>query len=265
MNRDVVLLDVNGTLVPSGSMAVADGSLSVVREAAAALRGRFEVGLCSDSPLAALDAFGRGALGLPAAFPVVAENGNLVRVGGPPQVRVAFPGLAEARAVLGEANGWRRRLPSRLSPEFGGAPVPAGAWAFGSGRQASISLFADADAVTRSAEAVRAWARSRNHVVSTDPAPRHGFLGVHPYSRLRAGKAAALTELAASGRGVVMVGNSESDWVPPESGVRCGFVADAHIPPGIRASAWAVARSPGAAGAAELLLGLARTSIERSG
>ncbi|MFC6093130.1 hypothetical protein [Saccharothrix lopnurensis] len=259
----LVLLDVNGTLVPAGATEVDRGALAGVVEAVEGLRGRAQVGLCSDSPLRSLRDFGT-SLGLAEGFPVVAENGNVTRIGGVTRVRVPFPGLAEVRAVIaGTAteHGLRRRG-EQESPEFGGAPVEPGVWAFGAGRVASVAVFAEGSFVEAAGRRVAEWAADRAPL-AVDSSPAHGFLGVHPYPVLRSGKAAALTALAEAGWEPVMVGDTMSDWVPPGTGVRCGFVGGALVTAEVRAAAWALARSPGAEGVAELLRRIAEEADER--
>jgi predicted mannosyl-3-phosphoglycerate phosphatase (HAD superfamily) len=238
---DMVFLDVNGTLLPVGASTgpVTDGGggfAAVVRDLQAM---GVRVGLCSDSPVEQLRAFGcLIGLGGPGTFPVVAENGNVLAVSREPRLLVSFPAAAEIRATIaGLAKSYDlRQVADVVAPEFGGRPLAEREWAFGANRRASVSVFAPAEFI----EAAGAVLADRElwDGVSVDVSPRHRYLGVHPYPLISVGKGRALTALAGAGHRVLMVGDTPADWVPAETGVRCAFVAGAVLPAYVRAAAW---------------------------
>ena len=237
----MVLLDVNGTLLPSGTSAgtvtrAGSGFASAVGDLHAA---GVRVGLCSDSPLEQLQVFGSViGLGDPGTFPVAAENGNVLAVGSEPQLLIGLSAAAGIRAtIVGVAASYGlRQAADAVAPEFGGSPLGDREWAFGANRRASVSAFGPAEFIAAAGAALTDRARWAG--ISVDASPRHRYLGVHPYPLINAGKRRALTALAGAGHHVLMVGNSLSDWVPPENGVRCAFVADPALPAYVCASAW---------------------------
>jgi hypothetical protein len=254
---DLVLLDVNGTLVPSrparppsrdevDRLAVA---LAPVRDAGIA------VGLCSDSPLERLRDFGHHiGRGAPGTFPVVAENGNVVDLG-TPRVTAPFPWRTAVRSLvtrLARERGLVRGA-DVSAPEFGGRPVEDGAWAFGADRRASVSVFGPRDLVAEAGPYLTGWARDNAVEMSVDCAPRNGFVGVHPYAPTTTGKRRALGVLAREGHRPLMVGDSAADWAPPASGVRCAFVGGTTVPARILAQAWYVSGRPEIDGVIDIL------------
>jgi hypothetical protein len=248
---DAVLIDVNDTLIPSGAGHVPGApAWTRFRQVVAGFRhtGR-AVGLCSDSPLDQLRSFGRD-IGLGGDFPVVAENGNVVAVDGTVRVRAPFPELSEVRAMvvdLGRELGLRQHEDA-VAPEFGGRRPDGESWAFGANRRASVSVFGPPRLITAAARRL-----AERPGLAVDVGVQDTFLGVHPYPDLRGGKARALRRLAADGHRIVMIGNSGSDWVAPDSGVRCGFVGNADVPAAVREAAWAISPLPCLDGVLDLL------------
>ncbi|WP_030559922.1 HAD family hydrolase [Streptomyces aureocirculatus] len=254
----VVLLDVNGTLVPHDTPGPPLPRIAarLARAVALAHEAGVSVGLCSDSPLEQLRAFGHHiGLGPPGRFPVVAENGAIVAWDGRLRPKRPFPHRAAVRAVVSRralAAGLRQSQ-DVVGPEFGGGRPPGDAWAFGANRRSSVSVFAPPDLVTVWARYLTCWGRRAGVRLAVDAAPRHSYLGIHSCVPLRSGKRRVLAELARAGHRVVMVGDSPADWVPPGTGVRCAFVADANVPAAVRAACWHAATRPGAAGVVEVL------------
>ncbi|MFH8797248.1 hypothetical protein [Streptomyces sp. NPDC017941] len=254
----VVLLDVNGTLVPHDTPGPPPPRTAdrLARAVSLAHGAGVCVGLCSDSPLEQLLALGHHlGLGPPGRFPVVAENGAVVAWDGRLRPTRPFPHRAAVRAVVSR---WARAAGLRQSedvvgPEFGGGRPPGDAWAFGANRRSSVSVFAPPDPVTAWARSLTCWGRRAGARLTVDAAPCHSYLGVHSCVPLRSGKRRVLAELARAGHRVVMVGDSLADWVPPGTGVRCAFVADANVPAAVRGACWHAAARPGAAGVEEVL------------
>jgi hypothetical protein len=253
-----VLVDVNGTLVPSESTRRVDpGAWQRFRAVVTGLRAEgITVGLCSDSPLEELREFGHViGLGPPGEFPVVAENGNVLDL--TDSVRVLAPFAARRRvsllvARLATAGGLVRQRDT-AAPEFGGARPGRHGWALGAHRRASVSAFAPAEFVCTAAGRLRRWATENDIELSVDASPHHGFLGVHPYADRYSGKRRALRMLADEGHAPIMIGDTTADWVPIGGGVRCAFVGNAEVPASVRAAAWACSARPELEGAVDLL------------
>lgn len=231
----IVLLDVNGTLFPDES---ADGTIDpVVIEQLTEISGLLKakgvsLGLCSDSPVDPLQDLAH-RLGLDGV--VVAENGNLVVHDGKKVTVRSLPDIAECRRIIEEiaAREGFVRTDDMLSPEFGGVPLDSGdRWAFGKGRETSVSVFGPAKLIEALGQEI-----GGNDQISVDCSPEYGFFGIHP-GRYKENKGKTL-ELVRKGRPtVILVGNSMSDWVPPQTGVQCAFVGDARISEEVAAQAF---------------------------
>jgi hypothetical protein len=253
-----VFLDVNGTLLPATGPRIGEASVwARFRVLVGLLRDAGMVtGLCSDSPLESLRAFGQAVgLGEPGGFPVVAENGNVVESGGTVRILTPFPARTRVRTFLvrlARSHGLTQR-PDLLAPEFSGAAMDGGSWALGLHRRASVSIFAPPPYITAAAGSLLDWAAKERIELSVDSSPQHSFLGVHPYAERWSGKSRALAGLAGRGHQLFMIGDSVADWVPPGLGVRCGFVGGAEIPYAIRSAAWARSAKPDLEGVLELL------------
>ncbi|OKJ99768.1 hypothetical protein AMK26_27635 [Streptomyces sp. CB03234] len=254
-----MLLDVNGTLVPSlpGPPPDAAAFAPVARLARLLGSAGIRVGLCSDSPLEQLWAFGRVVgLGTPPGFPVVAENGNVVAVGGAVRVMTPFPARQRIRTEVAAVASAHRlvRAEDATAPEFGGVPPARHAWAFGANRRASVSVFGPPEFIGAAERHLTGWAVRHRVDMSVELGPDRTYLGIHPYARTRLGKRRALARLAREEhRHVLMVGNSPADWVPDAPGVTCAFVGDADIPDDVREAAWYVSGRAGLDGVVDIL------------
>ncbi|MEU3711140.1 hypothetical protein [Streptomyces catenulae] len=254
-----VLLDVNGTLVPSVPRrgAPAPETSGAFRHAVREVRAAgIRVGLCSDSPVEQLREFGRAiGLGPPATFPVLAENGNVV-AGERIRVLTPFPGRDAVRAQVAECadrHGLRHGGELR-APEFGGTPLPPGAWGLGANRRASLSVFGPVPFVAAVERHLTRWAARNSVTLAVEPSPARTYAGIHPYAPIRLGKRRALAGLAAEGlRDVLLVGDSPADWIPGVPGVRSAFVAGAALPAEAEAGAWHRSREPELAGVLDIL------------
>ncbi|MBC2874261.1 MULTISPECIES: HAD family hydrolase [Streptomyces] len=243
----VVFLDVNGTLVPSEPGVPPEAfSLRCFRGLVRRLTSLgVAVGLCSDSPLEQLWEFGvRIGLGTAPEFPVIAENGNVVAVGGAVRVITPFPALPDLRAEVTRtavAHGLAR-VGDVAAPEFGGRPPFGREWAFGANRRASASVFGAPDFIRDVRQRVTEWCAENHCDISVGVGPDGSYAGIHPYARVELGKRVALAELAARDpmERTLMVGNSLADWVPGVPGVGCAFVADTAVPQYVRDAAWYV-------------------------
>jgi hypothetical protein len=227
----LVFLDVNGTLLPSDSRDghVPDSDVALLRAGVATVRQRgWQVGLCSDSPVEQLRAFGR-RVGLGEDIPIIAENGNCIAYGDRLVVlRSLAVGQLKSR-VVAIAHGLGMPVPEGdvVAPEFGGPVIRSrgSIWAFGANRITSLTVFGPRRLIGRLGEVIAA--RPDRGV---DCSPDAGYFALHPDGDFRRGKHVTLSQLAAQGHEVVMIGDSLSDLSPPESGVRCALVSGNQVP-----------------------------------
>ncbi|WP_405513230.1 hypothetical protein [Streptomyces canus] len=271
---DLVLLDVNGTLVPSlpGSRPDAEATrLFPVLVRRLTAEG-VVVGLCSDSPAEQLWEYGRRlGLGLDAAsgaapgFPVVAENGNVAADGtGTIDVVTPFP---DRSVVCGEvaraaaAHGLHR-TGDVTAPEFGGTEPAAGEWAFGANRRASVSVFGPSPFVHEVRRRVpTAIARGRADL-SVEFRPDHRYAVIHPYAPVERGKRIALARLAIrTPQRTLVVGNSPADWIPGVPGVRCAFVRDPAVTGEMREASWYASEKNDLEGVVDILENVLRHQV----
>lgn len=252
---DIVLLDVNGTLIPADPAVAPDRDATrQLRHRLVALRARgVRVGLCSDSPLEQLRGFGhRIGLGPPATFPLLAENGNVVGLDGRVRVTTPFPDRDRVRAVVSSAAAGHglTRTDDVIAVEFGGRRLGHGEWGFGANRRASVSVFGPRTFIAAAEAVLARWTRGAG--LSVDASLERGFLGIHPYAPAHTGKARAVTTLARAGHRVLLVGDSRGDWVP-DPAVCCAFVGETAITDDIRAAAWHVSTLPDVEGVVDIL------------
>ncbi|MFG2939703.1 hypothetical protein [Streptomyces sp. NPDC048282] len=256
---DVVLLDVNGTLVPS----VPDGRTDAIAMSHfCSLVGQLTsmsvaVGLCSDSPVEQLRTFGRSiGLGRSSWFPVVAENGNVVAVGSELEVIAPFPALPHIRAEVAKtaARCGLRQVGDVTAPEFGGSTPTRQEWAFGANRRASASVFGAPLFIQRVQQSVTEWSARHRVDASVELSPDGAYAAIHPYAHAELGKRRALAQLAArEPTRTLLVGNSPADWVPHVEGVSCAFVADTSIPEHLRDAAWYASQKTDLEGVIDIL------------
>jgi hypothetical protein len=190
-----------------------------------------EVGLCSDSPLEPLKRYVATPLGMKG--PIIAENGHVIGFGDKKLRLRALPDVESLRReieeIISRAPMPHSRKEDCLSAEFQEQQIrfDQNEWAFGAGREASVSIFAPGHLISYIVDKLVLPPE-----LSMDVSPDYNYLAIHP-GRYRANKAETLAALAAYGYGVHMVGNSMSDWVDPKSGVRCGFVGGSSVAPEI--------------------------------
>lgn len=257
----IVFLDVNGTLIPSDSPNgyVSDTDKSRLRSAVETAQERgWTVGLCSDSPLGALQGFAI-RMGLGSNIPIIAENGNLVAYRDKTAVVRSLSDVdALKRKVveLASISGIEEAVPV-LAPEFGGAPLSAGdVFAFGAGRTTSLAVFGPPFFINK-LRFIGAGLAS----VGMDVSPQFGYFALHPIPDFRNGKRLTLDLLAGSGNQVVMVGDSVSDFTPSPD-VACAFVFGHTLPPALAMQAWCIADAPLIEGVVQILNNVSTLSIE---
>lgn len=228
--KKIVFLDVNGTILPAESQNghLEPHDLLEFQDAVAELEKTGAiVALNSDSPLPQLRAFAQ-KIGIPDA-PILAENGAVLshrerKIGlrdfaDLPDLKRGIQALAEKHGLFQTADV--------IAPEFGGAAMEAGKWAFGANRTNSLSIFSSSASRDFLKEA-NAFIKSsyEEGAVSCDFSPEHGFLGVHAGANFRKGKSDTLEKLVREGHEVVSVGDSLSDYAPLSLPNRVVFVQD---------------------------------------
>lgn len=255
--KDMVLLDVNGTIFPDES---SDGyvdpeSVFALKEQVANLKVQgVIVGLCSDSPLSPLIGLAT-QLGLDSETPIVAENGNIIHYGGQTVAVNPLPSLEEFKMqILAVADGLPQ-AEDTIAPEFGGHEpnFSDGQWAFGQGRVASVTVFGPVELITELGNLF-----GNVPGISIDCSPDFNFFAIHSGSDYTKNKGKTLAELVALGHNVTMVGNSKSDWVDPATGVKCAFVGGSRITPQITEQAAYVSSESTLNGVVDILTHIAQ-------
>lgn len=226
--KNTVYLDVNGTLIPDDSTDgyISEEDLSSLQEAVVAAEAKgLAVGLCSDSPLPQLQEF---AAKLGIRGPIIAENGNIIFHNGEKLMVSEFKELQAHKAnIIAHATdlGYEQ-LEDSIAPEFGGSIIDDSdnLWSFGANREASVTIFGPFDVTYYAYESYES-----NRDYDLDFAPEHNFIAIHIGKNFRFNKGRTLSALTALGYNAIMVGNSMSDWVEPDTGVQCAFVAKSTI------------------------------------
>jgi len=253
----LVFLDVNGTLIPDDSDGTIDHeSLTVFKQVTSELKQKgFEIGLCSDSPLPQLKEFSQ-KLGL--TGPIIAENGNIISYSGK---EIKINELPDIKSVKGEIQDLAKGLGYQevdevVAAEFGGNNIDFSQkqWGFGANRTTSISVFGPGNLITLLG---KTFADSEH--TTTDSAPEYNYFAIHP-NDLKTNKGNTLSFFRKSRHSVFMVGNSSSDWVDPELGIQCAFVANAKISPETAIDSFAVSNKTYINGVNSLLQKICRSS-----
>lgn len=248
----ILLLDVNGTLFSDDSsdgFIPPEAVIDLKKEVSRLSEAGWVVGLCSDSPLDPLLELSSD-LGLSGL--VIAENGSMIAYQEKSLVTKQYVLKKQHQKIIEQIAvkwGWSQ-VSDCFAPEFGGK-IPdfeKGEWAFGEGRETSITVFGPPQFIEDLGRVVQTW-----DGVSSDIDTSNNFLGIHPVADFRQGKAKLLAQLAFYGKQVLMVGNSQSDWVDPATGVECAFVGGARIDLDQKKSAKKVVCAPTIQGVIQIL------------
>lgn len=250
--KNVVFLDVDGTIIADDATTatIDSSSLDAFQQVVQKLIAQgISVGLNSDSPLPQLIDFAE-KIGIPNA-PIIAENGSLIAYQGKKLLLNMLSdhvGIMKAIHAYTESIGYQRTSDC-IHPTFSGKPLQydMGEWAFGANREASISVFGPPDLIRKFGKKFTDF-----NGASVDCSPEYNFFAVHPNDYMK-NKGRALSMLSQFGHNVVMVGNSVSDWVDSDSGVKCTFVAGSRISDEIMTSSAMVAKKPLMEGVVEIL------------
>jgi hypothetical protein len=227
--RNIVFLDVNGTLIPDDSTDgyIKPEDVSKLQELIRALKEKgMSVGLCSDSPLQQLIHFGSN-LGIDG--PVVAENGNIIFYNGNKIILNGINNVERIKSWLTEhlVEYGYPNVEDCIAPEFGGKSFdnPSIEWAFGANRETSITVFGSEE-VMRIVYPMIAKCYPSLTIDYSFSLP--GYIGIHQ-GEFKKQKGICLNTLSLFGHSIVIVGNSMSDWVERDNGVMCAFVAGSRI------------------------------------
>jgi hypothetical protein len=247
----IVFLDVNGTLIPDDSPDgyISPEYLDAFQKAVAYQQKQgVVIGLCSDSPEQQLISFAKKIVLSQA--PIIAENGNRVGYGEKfANLRLvpAKSAIMDSIKIFAHDHGFHEVNPVSAkefdghSPEYG-----KGEWAFGADRQTSVSVFGPAELISSLGILIQ------DTQISTDVSPESNFLGIHP-GKYKENKGKTLSLLAKTGHSVVLVGNSMSDWVSPETGVQCAFVSGARVDASKLSDATYISKLPTIQGVIDIL------------
>ncbi len=253
MPGNIVFLDVNGTLFPDDSPSgyIPEGDIDSFRQAVLKVKEKgVGVGLCSDSPLLQLKAT---AEKLSIDGPILAENGNILSNENQVLILNSLSGIEKYKEqirLLAVELGLQQ-INDYVAPEFGGSPVDVKnhKWGFGANRQTSVTVFGPPQLIRH----LGSQFGDTKQEFSVDCSPEFNYFAIHPGKNYRRNKGAALNALAAYGHGVVMVGNSMSDWVESDQGVVCSFVGGARIDINVAGKASYISDKPVIKGVIDIL------------
>ncbi len=228
--KNMVFVDLNGTLVPEEleDRQIPEEDVALLKAAVKKAKGKgLQVGLCSDSPLPQLLDLGQ-QIGIDG--PTIAENGNILYYENQKLIVNVLSNIDTNKNALSDVanNLGYQQVDDCVAVEFGGKKINTNSsvWGFGANREASITVFG-------SPELIQSLGKSfqTSNGISVDCSPEYGFFAIHPGVNYKLNKGQLLQSLKAYGYNVLMIGNSMSDWVDPETGVQCAFVNGAKITP----------------------------------
>lgn len=225
MPKKLVFIDVNGTLIddsPNNQIDV--GHIQKMREISRKLQDKgYGIGLCSDSSLDKLVLLSN-LLGLNG--PTIAENGNTIYFEGKEVVVRKLESLDDTKQLIRNLlnNKMHHEVQDQKPDAFGGshANYGKGEWCFGAGRKSSVSIYANTEVINNLS------IQLKEDNTTIDKSAQNNYLCVHP-GNYKFNKAETLTTIKGCSDRVVMIGNSEADWVNRKNGVECGFVAGSDV------------------------------------
>ncbi len=263
-----VFIDLNGTLISEDAIntELNDQILRSLRDAIARLqKSSVQVGLCSDSPLSNLRKVSQ-YLSMTEDAPIVAENGNLVEF---LQNKIVIRRLTDELrqhicAVIGEVGSDLGLVqhPDVDSVEFTGEEIGyKDCWAFGAGRETSISIFGPDEFLNTVAEKIRSSTFANGETIGIDLALECQFLGFHPIDDFSLAKSRSLDWLKQNGPklgvsidSIWLIGNSNSDVMRSgDPQVHTVLVADHRVSPELLSKATYVSELPNSQGVIDSL------------
>ena len=227
--KNIVFLDVNGTLFPDESKNgyIPKEDILLFKHTVTKVKEKgLSVGLCSDSPLLQLQQIAKK---LETDGPIIAENGNILSY---ENQTLVFNSLPEINLFKEQINRLAaefeyQKAEDCVASEFGGklTDINNSQWSFGANRETTVSVFGPAQLIKK----LGLYFNSYKQQFSTDCSPEYNYFAIHPGKNYKLNKGRVLNTLSVYGHNIVMVGNSMSDWVEPKHGVVCTFVGGAKI------------------------------------
>ncbi|MBL7159571.1 HAD hydrolase family protein [Candidatus Microgenomates bacterium] len=224
---NLIFIDVNGTLIAEDSVdgCIDNKALFEFSQAVDQLKKQgFGIGLCSDSPLPQLVEFSQ-QVGL-ADGPIIAENGSIISNNGRKIILNELDGISGFKGmIIDVASGSYKQDKDCVAPEFRGKTpdYSSNFWAFGANRETSVSVFGPPEFIGQLGKVF-----TDTQGISIDCSPKYNYFAIHP-GDCQQNKGKTLTLLSQFSYNVIMIGNSQSDWVCPSTGARCAFVRGSRI------------------------------------
>lgn len=260
--QKLILIDVNGTLIPSDSEDgfIEESALEALQKETHALtEAGFAVGLNSDSPHPQLKEFAK-MIGLPNSL-IIAENGAVISYGDKKLNLRALDNMDGIKADIKSIadNLGLVQSPDIVAPEFGGQQIKAGQWGFGANRSATLSIFCHDESFLTDVKNV-IEDPTKEQIVDCDFSPEYGFFSVHACHNFRKGKAETLEALAAHSHQVVSIGDSMSDYADYDLPNKVVFVQDGLPSATLQQPHVSVSKFKGISGVIEILNQIAKTN-----
>ncbi|MCW1930538.1 MAG: hypothetical protein KIH62_004475 [Candidatus Kerfeldbacteria bacterium] len=217
-SRGAVFIDLNETAISDATKKLTMPAEKLQSTIAATQAAGWTVGLCSDSPGALLDQWGK-KYGMNGS--TIGENGLMVD--SVPLIEWSAQQQHIERAITQWARSQQiPMLPERQrAKEFGGTRPQSAGIAFGESRHCSMSIFTFTADGRPAPEIITLLAQELEqrygNALAIDPAAAIGWLGIHALPDFRAMKRTTLKmigeRLRQNGKRLYMIGNSVSDVV----------------------------------------------------
>lgn len=226
---NLILSDADGTIIPDNPFLPPDFNTNDIALLRAEIlrieENGYHFGFCSDSSIGALLQLSQ-RLGIEHA-PIIAENADIIYHNGQVVVLRSIPELAELHQDVQNFLLSQRPIHQReLLPTLHYAQkldFSKEEWAIDPGRIASFAVYAPPTVIEQLG---KRYGNIPN--TSADISPDFNFFGVHALeggqTTYKDGKARSLAKLQALGYNTAIIGNSNSDFVPPQTGVKTFFV-----------------------------------------
>jgi len=241
--HNIVFIDINGTLISEHAVDgdIPEEDVIALQQVIITVKEKgISVGLCSDSPLPQLQQFAQ-TIGIDG--PIIAENGNLIyNNGNTLSINSLESSEAYKKIITEEANNMKyEQINDSIAVEFGGKGYDyhSSFWSFGANRETSITVFGPATFIEHLGNVFPG-----NSAYSVDASPEYNYFAIHPGENYKTNKGKTLNLLSQYGHGIIMIGNSMSDWVEPSTGVQCAFVSGSKITEEITMNAAYVSDKP---------------------
>ncbi|MBI4990925.1 HAD family phosphatase [Candidatus Gottesmanbacteria bacterium] len=248
---NVVFIDVNGTLFPDDSENgyIPEGDIELFQETLVKAQTKgLSIGLCSDSPLPQLIDLAK-KLGIDG--PIIAENGNILYYKDKMVIIESLSDIEKLKREIAKKayDSGFIQVGDWIAPEFGGRIDSSNLqWGLGANRITSITVFGPPSLIQRLGESFK-----DGNGFSIDCSPEYNYLAIHPGKDFRSNKGKTLNILSVYGHNIMMIGNSMSDWVDPEMGVKCVFASESRINSEISQKAAYISNKPFIKGVVDII------------